>query len=253
MKNTVIITVAAVLAVAVAAWGGYAFCTQINIKDAELYALIPLYIVLLFLGAAVSEMIHEGAHFLVGACCSMGVKPPKLRIFKSSSVEIYPNGKKAMKLRFILTAGAGLFFDMLLIVLGIISIVSPSVPVLFCIPLPYALYQFIVNAAPVEYKSGKTDGLALWEVITGKPTAQVMLTVLRVQGMVRSGTRLREIDESMLLDVPQLPEDDINFIILTQLRYEYYLDVGNDSEAYKYFLRYKDIIDYLPGEYEDKK
>lgn len=252
MKNKIIITVAAILAVAVAAWGGYAFCTQINIEDAELYALIPIYIVLLCFGAAISEMIHEGAHFLVGACCSMGVKPPKLRLFKSSSVDIYPSGKKAMKLRFILTAGAGLFFDFLLIALGVISTTVPSVPVLFCIFMPYALYQFIVNVVPTEYSGGKTDGLVIWEVITNKPTAQVMLTVLRIQGMVRGGMRLREIEESTFLDVPQLPEDDLNFIILTQLRYEYYLDVGNDPEAYKYFIRYKDLIQYLPSEYTEK-
>jgi hypothetical protein len=67
---------------------------------------------------------------------------------------------------------------------------------------------------------------------------------------MRTGTKLEEIDENLLLDLPQLPEDDINFIILTQLRYEYYLAKGNDSEAYKYFARYKDLIKYLPDGYK---
>ena len=68
---------------------------------------------------------------------------------------------------------------------------------------------------------------------------------------MRSGTFLKDIDEGLLLDVPQLPEDDINFIILTQLRYEYYLAKGNDSEAYKYFMRYQQLIDYLPSAYKE--
>jgi hypothetical protein len=73
-----------------------------------------------------------------------------------------------------------------------------------------------------------------------------MVNILRVQGQVNGGKNLADIDESLLFDLPQLPEDDINFIILTQLRYEYYLAKGNDSEAYKYFTRYKDLIKYLP-------
>ena len=246
---TVITVVAAVLAVALAAWGGYVFCTQVTIADAQLYALIPIYIILIVLGAFIDEIVHEGAHFLVGAMLGMGVKLPKIRIFKSSSVEMFPRGVKAMRLRFILTAAAGLFFDLLIIALGIIALTVPSVPALFALGLPYAFYSFVINAAPLEYAAGKTDGLAVCEAIANKPSAQVMFAILKVQGMVNGGLLLREVPESMLLDVPQIQEDDINFIMLTQLRCEYYEAKGNDSEAYKYFLRYKDLIRYLPGEY----
>ena len=76
-----------------------------------------------------------------------------------------------------------------------------------------------------------------------------MFRILKIQGLVNGGLPLKEVDEALLLDVPQLPEDDLNFIILTQLRYEYYLAKDDDSTAYKYFLRYKDLIKYLPDEY----
>lgn len=251
--STVITVVAAVLAVMLAAWGGYVFCTQVNIADAQLYALIPIYIILIVLGAFIDELVHEGAHFLVGAICGMGVKPPKIRIFKSSSVEMYPRGVKAMRLRFILTAAAGLFFDLLIIALGIIALTVPSVPAFFALGLPYAFYSFVINVAPLEYGAGKTDGLVVCEAIANTPSAQVMFAVLKVQGKVNGGLLLKEIDESMLLDVPQIQEDDINFIMLTQLRFEYYEAKGNDSEAYKYFMRYKDLIRYLPGEYTKGK
>lgn len=248
---TVITVVAAVLGVALAAWGGYVFCTTVKIggETPELYALIPVYIILVILGAFIDEIVHEGAHFLVGAMCSMGVKPPKIRIFKSSSVEMYPKGVKAMRLRFILTAAAGLFFDLLIVVLGIIALTVPSVHSLFALGLPYAFYSFVINAVPLEYPAGKTDGLMVWEAVRNTPSAQVMFAVLKVQGQVNGGLLLREVDESLLLDVPQIQEDDINFIMLTQLRCEYYEAKGNDSEAYKYFLRYKDLIRYLPSEY----
>lgn len=248
--STVITVAAAVLSAALAVWGGYVFCTQVKIgQNSELYALIPVYCILIVLGAFIDEIIHEGAHFLAGAICSMGVKPPKIRIFKSSSVEMYPKGIKAMRLRFLITAAAGLLFDLLIIALGIIALVVPSVPALLALGLPYAFYSFVINAVPLEYGSGKTDGLVICEALSGSPSSQVMFAVLKIQGKVNSGFLLREIEESWLLDVPQIQEDDINFIILTQLRYEYYLAKGDDSTAYKYFMRYKQLIRYLPSEY----
>lgn len=251
MKKTIVTVIAAMIAAALAVWGGYVFCTQTSIENAELYALIPVYIILLVIGVFIEEFVHEGAHFLIGAICGMGVKTPKIRLFRSSSVEVNPNGVRALKLRFLLTAGAGLFFDLLLIALGVIAFAVPSVPALFGIAMPYAVYSFIINSLPFEYDSGKTDGLVICELIANRPTAQVLLAILRIQGTVRAGKLIQELDESMFLDVPQLPEDDINFIILTQLRYEYYLAKGNDSVAYKYFMRYKDLIKYLPSEYKD--
>ncbi len=253
MKNkslpVVITVVAAVFAVALAVWGGFAFCTQVKIADAQLYALIPIYILLIVLGAVIDELVHEGAHFLVGAMLLMGVKVPKIRIFKSSSVEMYPKGVKAMRLRFILTAAAGLFFDLLIIVLGIIALTVPSVTPVLAITLPYAFYTFVINVVPLEYAAGKTDGLAVVEAIANDDSTQVMFAVLKIQGLVNGGMLLREVPESMLLDVPQIQEDDVNFIMLTQIRFEYYEAVGNDSEAYKYFMRYKELIRYLPSLY----
>ncbi|MDE6691709.1 MAG: hypothetical protein K2K04_07040 [Clostridia bacterium] len=245
---TVITVVAAILAVALAVWGGYVFCTQVTIADAQLYALIPIYVISIVLGAFIDELVHEGAHFLVGAILSMGVKVPKIRIFKSSSVEMFPKGVKAMRLRFILTAAAGLFFDLLIIALGIIALTVPTVPAFFALGLPYAFYSFVINVVPLEYGAGKTDGLAVLEAIRNDDSTKVMFAILKVQGMVNGGKLLREVPESMLLDVPQIQEDDINFIMLTQLRCEYYEAIGNDSEAYKYFLRYKDIVRYLPDD-----
>lgn len=252
MKSKLVTAIAAVLAILFAVVGGFIFCTQSDL-NAELYTTIPVYLVSLIIGALLEDIIHEGAHFLVGTICSMGVKVPKIRLFKSSSVEMCPKGVKGMKARLIATVIAGLVFDLLLVALGIIALAAPSVPVILCFASPYALYSLIINAAPLEYEEGKTDGLVALEVIKNEPTAQVMLTILKIQGYMRSGTFLKDIDEGLLLDVPQLPEDDINFIILTQLRYEYYLAKGNDSKAYKYFMRYQQLIDYLPSSYKEGK
>lgn len=250
MKQKLTTAAAAVAAALAAAGGGYMFCTDAMFAGTELYVLIPIYIILVLLAAFADELVHEGAHLLVGLICLMGVKAPKISLFRSSSVEVFPYGSRHMRARMAATAAAGLVFDLLIIALGVISLAVPSVPVFFCVVLPYALYTFIINVLPFEYKSGKTDGLVVWELITNKPTAQVLVAILKIQGLQHSGKLMKELDEGLFLDVPQLPEDDINFIIMTQLRYEYYLAVGNDSEAYKYFLRYKDLVGYLPAEYD---
>lgn len=253
MKGTIVTVVAAFIAVAFACWGGYVFCTQTEIEDAQLYTLIPVYIVSLFLGVFLEQIIHEGGHCIVGAICGMGVNMPKLRLFKSSSVEVNPHGDKCVRGRFLFTVCAGLFLDLLLVALGAIAFAMPHIPAIVGFASPYALYSFIVNAAPLEYSSGKTDGLVFWEVVLRKDTAKVLLNILKIQGQLRAGKLMKELDASLFLDVPQLEEDDINFIILTQLRYEYYLAIGNDSEAYKYFARYQQLIQYLPSEYKEGK
>ncbi len=250
MKNKLVFWGAVVVSFALAVWCGYVFCTRIEIEGAGLESLIPAYIIAVFFGIVFADFVHEGGHLIVGLCCLMGMKLPKFRLFSSSSVEVSPKGAKAIKLRMLLTTSAGLFFNLLSVILGFLSAVVPSIPAMFCVILPYSFYMLVINGVPAEYKSGKTDGLVIWEILSKQPTAEVMLGILKIQGLLNSGVPLKDIDEAMFLDLPQLPDDDINFIILTQLRYEYYLAKDNDSLAYKYFMRYKDLIQYLPSDYK---
>lgn len=229
---------------------GYIFCVRTDFDGAGLESLIPAYLALLIVSVPFSDFVHEGAHLIVGLCLNMGIKPDRYRIFRTSSVNVCPKGVKHMRLRMILTASAGVAINLACAAIGIISILVPQVPATLCVLLPYSAYLFLLNAVPAELSGGKNDGMIVWELLTLSDSAKVMLVILRIQGSIRSGIKLEEIPEAMLFEVPQLPEDDINFIILTQLRYEYYLAVGNDSEAYKYFMRYKDLIKYLPSEYK---
>lgn len=251
MKNKIVFWGALTVSLALAVWCGCVFCTQIEIEGAGLESLVPAYIIAVFLGVVFADFVHEGGHLLVGLCCLMGMKLPKFRLFSSSSVEVNPKGAKAIKARMLLTTSAGLFFNLLSVIFGLISAAVPAVPAMFCVVLPYSFYMLVINGVPSETKNGKTDGQVIWEILSKQPTAEVMLGILKVQGLVNSGTPLKDIDEALLLDLPQLPEDDINFIILTQLRYEYYLANDNDSLAYKYFMRYKDLIKYLPEGYKN--
>ena len=180
----------------------------------------------------------------------MRLRSIKIRFYKSSSVDVYPKGAKRMKARLGLTVCAWLFADLLLMALGLVALFVEAVPTSLAAVLPYALYQFVVNAFTAAYSGGKSDGQVIFEVLKGDPSALVLLAILRVQGMVHEGTKLEDIDEGLLTDLPQLPEDDINFIILTQIRYEYYLTKGDKEKADKYLERFNSLSEYLPDEYK---
>lgn len=252
MKSKIIFWSSLAAGLALACAAGYIFCTRAVIPDAGLENLIPAYIVLLFLSVIFGDLVHEGAHLIVGVCCRMGIKPDKYRIFRTSSVNVFPRGARGMRGRMIATSVAGIAVNFACLALGVIAMCVPGVSALFGVLAPYSAYIFLVNAVPDDRNGAKNDGMIVWELITKSDSAEVMLQILRIQGLVRSGIKLADIDEAMFYEVPQLPEDDVNYIILTQLRYEYYLERGNDSEAYKYFNRFKDLIRYLPSEYAEE-
>ncbi len=249
MKSKIIFWSSLIISLALAVVCGYIFCTRVTFENSGLESVIPAYIVLLFLSIIFSDLVHEGAHLIVGLICGMGIKPDKYRIFRTSSVNVFPKGSKGMRARMIATTSAGLIANLLCLVLGITGCCLPEYFAVFSVLLPYSVYIVLINAVPDQRNGAKNDGCLLFELITGADSARVMLQILRIQGMVRSGTKLSEVPEAMFFEVPQLPEDDLNFIILTQLRCEYYTQRGNDSEAYKYFLRFQDLIQYLPSEY----
>lgn len=252
MKSKIIFWSALVISLGLAVAAGYVFCTRPAIEGAALSTLIPAYILLAFLSIIFGDLVHEGAHLIVGLCCRMGIRPDKYRIFRTSSVNVYPFGARAMRGRMIATSVAGIVINFACFALGLMAVCIPQMPALFGVLLPYSAYLLILNAIP-DYRNGaENDGMMVWELIKKSDSALVMLQILRIQGLVRAGTPMKEVPEEMFFSVPQLPEDDINFIILTQLRYEYYLECGNDSEAYKFFLRYKDLIQYLPSEYVEE-
>lgn len=235
------------LIVSLALWAlcGFCFVVQTNSLIPYVILQIVIFIVISAVCLYLSFIFHEVGHVFFGAICKMGVKINKFSLLSPSfSCSVNPQTDKGIKWRYFITTIGGLLFNLALIVFGGLCL-KIEVLIWFCPFLPTSFYVFLLNLLPFEYESGKTDGLVANEVLNNKDTAKVLLVLLTVQGQVNCGKSLNEIDENMLFDVPQLPEDDVNFICLTQLRAMYYAAKGESEKSAKYQQRYEELKIYL--------
>ncbi len=253
MKNFVFYLTAAV-AVAAAARCGYFTVTGCG-ETTGTGSSVCIFLVSLAICWYLSLQMHEYGHKLFGVFVGMDVKINPKKFFSSSlGCEIAPRYAGNIKPRYIAVSLGGLVVNFLLVVLGAVFMALPcnifgdnlvAVGIVIRCFLPTSLYVFLVNAAPFEYASGKTDGCAVLEAVRGEDSYKVAEAILTVQGMVNSGIALKDVDERMLLDVPQIREDDVNFVILTNLRSEYYSARGDEKKAALYRARYEQIKEYL--------
>ena len=84
-------------------------------------------------------------------------------------------------------------------------------------------------------------------VFKNEPDAEATLRVLQIQAGLLSKSPA-EMEESLYFDLPVLPEDDRNFLLITRLRYLYYLDQGDFEGVRREDLRLRDLIPYLDEE-----
>lgn len=238
-----LLSINALFTLALALLCGYIFC-KTYFREA-LWAAILVYVAGLAVGVFVADIVHELGHLFFGIVAKMGVKLNRFKLFSSvQSCSVNPKGERGMKGRFIVTVLGGLIFNALVVLLGVVSLFVPQITFLSCL-LPASFYLLVLNALPFAYASGKTDGLVVAEVLEGESTAKVLLSILTVQAQVNGGKPLAEVDERLLSDLPQLPEDDVNFILLTELRYEYYAARGEEERAQRYLERYNELKEYL--------
>ncbi len=213
---------------------------------------IIIFIVATFLSIPLGNILHEGGHLLFGTCCGMKVKMDKQpflkSLFYSNSCQVVPRRDAFVKGKFVITTFGGLFINAICVVFGVLALLIEGMPAIVATIAPWSLYLLLVNGLPLEYQSGKTDMLVALEVITNDDSGRVLINILRVQAQANK-KGLENIEEDLLFNLPQLPEDNVYFIILTYLRYKYYLARGEQAQSQKYYARLAEIIEYLPDGY----
>lgn len=186
--------------------------------------------------------VHELGHMLFGACVKIKAKPKiTLRLDSPSFCKIIPKTDKNLKGRIIFTTFGGLAVNLIFIILGVVALFVPAVPVWLSVALPPSFYLFVLNALPLSFSTGKTDGLVILELAKNTDNAKVLLAVLTVQAQVLNGKPIEEVDEKLLFDLPQIQEDDQAFISLTELRYEYFKAKGEEDKAELWKNRFEEL------------
>ncbi len=223
--------------------GAGIYCSFALFRDYNLAAGIACT-VLIFVFCVLSSVFHELGHMLFGAMVKIRAIP-SVRIMRASSSKIIPKTDTGLRGRLVFTALGGLFVNALFTVAGLLALLIPGVPTALCVALPSSGYLFVLNALPLRFDSGNTDGQTVLSLIRKDSVAQVTLAVLTVQAKVLKGTPIEEIDESLLFDLPQIAEDEESFISLTELRYEYCKAKGDDEAAARYKQRFEELQEYL--------
>ena len=236
--------------------------------------------ILLVLGGVFSSFVcktfHELGHILFGLCCgfrfnsvrigfmNIARRDGKLRVSFSAlpesiagATEMLPKHANNLYSGFLATVSGGLVFSFLILVacavtLSLFRIVPFAAYILVCTGLPYAFHLFFYNVLPFNDDNLDTDGGMLRGLIKKEASYLTAVNILAIEGYLYQGQTPAQIDKELYFGLPQLPEDDVNFIILTSYRLMYYLDSGDVDSAIKASDRLEGLIEYIPKFYSNE-
>ena len=136
---------------------------------------------------------------------------------------------------------------------GVAFVFADKVPffvfIVWAMFLPIGIYSFFGNALPMSSGGSGNDGRLLYGLKKNDDDSQVVINLLKIQSELFNGKTPSEIDEKYYFDLPQLAEDDLNFIMLLFSRYDYYLDKKDFVGAKKTSDRLLSLLEYMPKIY----
>ena len=235
---------------------------EVTIKD----VIIP-YIIGLVVAGLVCALAHEIGHVIFGKLngfvlisfaiwCFRWEKRGKRFKFnfcfnfeEAGSTEMVKKENVDMKKGLVSMTIGGLLFSFLIIVFSCIIFIVPTHYVVYNLLapiLPVGAYFFFGNAIPSAENNVRNDGGVLYGLRIGDDESKVTLSILSIQTELYNGKTFSQIDEKYYFDLPQLPEDSLNFMMLLYYRYHYYLDKGDFESAIKTTSRLISLEEYMP-------
>lgn len=227
----------------------------------------------LVLGFVLAPILHEAGHIVFASagnmelvyakffCFRMYEKEGKKRLglaspFAPDQTQVLPKSGGNMQRRATLYALGGLFveggFLIVLLVWAILCTALQATRFSLWGMIPYSAYLFLLNLPPVEYASGKTDGLVWLGIKKGYDGEKTMLAAMEIQGQLFEGKSFSEIDRTWYFDLPQLCEDEPLFAVMLDLRYRYFLECGDFVRAADCLNRMANAQAYLPDSEMEK-
>ncbi len=169
---------------------------------------------------------------------------------EAGSTEMVANSTENLEKCYSRMTFGGLFFTAVLMLVGVVPFFLKDLPMLlfvfWAMFLPIGSYVFFGNALPMENYGVPNDGAVLHGLKKNTDDSKVTVSLLKIQSELYNGKTPANVDESLYFDLPQLPEDDLNFILLLNARYYYYLDKADYENAKKTSDRALMLLDYLP-------
>ena len=236
-------------------------------------------ILLLLLGGILSSIVccvfHELGHIVFGYCNGFRFNSIRIGFIKiyredgsihvtckdlpeslAGAAEMLPKNAQNLYAKYLRTIFGGLLFSFLFLIGALISVIfSKQLPfaayIFLCTAMPYAFYIFYCNALPFNDDNMDTDGAMLRGLLKKETSYLTAVNILAIEGYLYQGLTPGEIDKELYFGLPQLPEDDLNFILLTSYRLMYYLDLGKYDLAVRASDRLESLLEYVPKFYKN--
>ena len=168
--------------------------------------------------------------------------------------EMIPTSEQDLDKKLKKMTSGGLVASFVIMLLGIpplflTNYLSVWVYAIWSMLLTMGAYYFFGTVLPASDEHTLNDGAVIYNVKKKTDVSKVMLNLLKIQANLYQGKTPCEIDESIYFDLPQLREDDVNFALLLNARYQYYLDKKDYENAQKCSERILTLEEYLPKQY----
>ena len=242
-----------------------------NPYSGDMAGYIALYVVGAIIFGILNTLFHELGHVISGKI--RGFKFYSMTVwffhFKKENgkinfgfnwigneagyTEMIPTRKETVGKDFMKMTLGGIIASLILTIISILPIIfNAYLPIkvfaLLAMGLPVSVYFFLGSVLPMISDGVKNDGLTALSYHRRDESSRVGESVLKAQADLYAGVLPKDLNEELLFTVPQIMEDDLNFVALLDLRYAYYLDKGDYENAVKVNERLL-AIDRLPKQY----
>lgn len=239
-----------------------------NRYSEDIFPVLLKFIVGAIIAGFLNTCAHELGHFIAGKRNGFTLSSISIWFFKWSKVgkkirfdftmigeeagytEMIPTTTDNLKVNLKKMTRGGVFASFVMMLIGVPPLFITGLPSwIYCVWssfLPIGAYFFFGTALPMSNVGVLNDGAVLYALKKEWDTIKVLLALLAIQVEMYNGKTPAEVDEKLYFELPQLPEDDPNFAMLLDARYNYYLDKGDYDNAKKCCDRLISVIDYMP-------
>ncbi len=234
--------------------------------------IILLYVVGAIFAGFINAIVHELGHLIAGKINGFAFVSMTIWFFRwkkenskinfslcwigeeAGYTEMVPKSDKNVKKGLTKMTEGGIIASFIMAILSILPVAFMDyLPIeayaILSMFLPLSTYYYLGNALPTSSEGIKNDGATARMLRKNTNEAKVVTNILTIHSWLYNGKTPAEIDENLYFDLPQLPEDNVNFFMLLDARYAYYLDKGDIENALKVSERLESILEYAPKSY----